>query len=666
MTIENGSPSSNSSGNSIGGGIYDAGTLSLTGDVTLTQNQATASGGAIGVDVSSGALTVTDSTLSDNSTSLSGGAIADGGSSSATLDGDRFVGNTAQMSGGGVYLESNLAGPSVVNQDEFENNTASSAGGGGLVVGTGSLSSSGSSFIDNSAANSIAGGIGVGTPSSISLVNATISGNQAGAGAGIYFTATTPTTMTNDTIAFNDATGSGGGVYLPGDATAASGSTGVRNTIIAQNTGGDCSNGSGQPPQFTRTEDAGNNLDGDGSCFRGDAASDKVDVANPLVAQPADNGGPVLTDALEPGSPAIDGGTDAGCPATDARGLTRPQGASCDIGAYEVTPTGLSLANSAPATASTGVPLNDTITASNAGPASSTGATVTDQLPADATLYGTNAQQGSCASAGFPATVTCRLGSIGAGSSATVTLVVAYSQPGSVTNTASAANNEGALVNASASTNVVAPVAPAGASAPSATTGAATGIGPGAATLTGQLGTGGQPTTYFFEYGTSGSYGSITPIVLTGAAPQNVSAAISGLKAGTTYHYRLVAINDSGSSFGGDQAFATPRSRLLLGAGKLRVKKGKVLVSFTCASATACAGSLSIKARVSPNRAMQCTVPGRAGYRIAAGRRKLVKVALTRPCLAALAAHHGKLAARLTAKPRTGQAGVVNKAVALR
>ena len=40
--------------------------------------------------------------------------------------------------------------------------------------------------------------------------------------------------------------------------------------------------------------------------------------------------------ALEPGSPAIDAGTNAGCPATDARGVLRPAGLACDIGAFEV------------------------------------------------------------------------------------------------------------------------------------------------------------------------------------------------------------------------------------------------------------------------------------------------------------------------------------------
>jgi hypothetical protein len=55
-----------------------------------------------------------------------------------------------------------------------------------------------------------------------------------------------------------------------------------------------------------------------------------------ILAPRADNGGPTLTHALVPCSPAIDAApVDADCPATDQRGNARPQGAMCDIGAFE-------------------------------------------------------------------------------------------------------------------------------------------------------------------------------------------------------------------------------------------------------------------------------------------------------------------------------------------
>jgi len=57
---------------------------------------------------------------------------------------------------------------------------------------------------------------------------------------------------------------------------------------------------------------------------------------DPLLGPLADNGGPNKTMALQPGSPAIDAGNNATCPTTDQRGINRPQGSDCDIGAFEL------------------------------------------------------------------------------------------------------------------------------------------------------------------------------------------------------------------------------------------------------------------------------------------------------------------------------------------
>jgi hypothetical protein len=61
---------------------------------------------------------------------------------------------------------------------------------------------------------------------------------------------------------------------------------------------------------------------------------------DPKLAPLADNGGPTQTMRLQPGSAAIDQvpASGAGCPATDQRGVARPSGTACDIGAYESTP----------------------------------------------------------------------------------------------------------------------------------------------------------------------------------------------------------------------------------------------------------------------------------------------------------------------------------------
>ncbi len=60
-------------------------------------------------------------------------------------------------------------------------------------------------------------------------------------------------------------------------------------------------------------------------------------LINPQLGALADNGGPTRTQAVGPGSPALDAvpATGAGCPETDQRGVTRPHGQGCEIGAFE-------------------------------------------------------------------------------------------------------------------------------------------------------------------------------------------------------------------------------------------------------------------------------------------------------------------------------------------
>jgi hypothetical protein len=59
-----------------------------------------------------------------------------------------------------------------------------------------------------------------------------------------------------------------------------------------------------------------------------------TDILDPTLA---DNGRPTFTHALVPGSPALDASpVDADCLPTDQRGVTRPQGSACDIGAFEL------------------------------------------------------------------------------------------------------------------------------------------------------------------------------------------------------------------------------------------------------------------------------------------------------------------------------------------
>jgi hypothetical protein len=97
---------------------------------------------------------------------------------------------------------------------------------------------------------------------------------------------------------------------------------------------------------------------------------------------------------------------------------------------------------------------------------------------------------------------------------------------------------------------------------PTATTGAASGVTTSGATLNGTYNPDGHATTYHFIWGTTTSYtGTPTPEsspAVGGTSNQSASAAITGLQPSTTYHYKVVATNGSGSTTASnDQSFTT-------------------------------------------------------------------------------------------------------------
>ena len=78
------------------------------------------------------------------------------------------------------------------------------------------------------------------------------------------------------------------------------------------------------------------------------------------------------------------------------------------------------------------------------------------------------------------------------------------------------------------------------------------------ATLKGSLNPDGLSTTFHFQYGTTASYGLTTaPQTQTGDTSRPVSAHINSLAAHTTYHFRIVASNTAGTTFGSDRTFTT-------------------------------------------------------------------------------------------------------------
>lgn len=96
---------------------------------------------------------------------------------------------------------------------------------------------------------------------------------------------------------------------------------------------------------------------------------------------------------------------------------------------------------------------------------------------------------------------------------------------------------------------------------PTVTTAAATAVTWSSATLNGTVNPQGTATSYRFQYGETIAYGTTTPTTSAGAGSAGVAvtAALTGLTAQRTYHYRLVALRgDAVVATGADMTFTTP------------------------------------------------------------------------------------------------------------
>lgn len=130
------------------------------------------------------------------------------------------------------------------------------------------------------------------------------------------------------------------------------------------------------------------------------------------------------------------------------------------------------------------------------------------------------------------------------------------------------------------------------AAAPTATTGGASDLTQTSAKLHGSLKPNNEATTWHFDYGTTNAYGASTteqgPIA-AGSGTTAVVTDVGGLSPGTTYHYRLVATNASGSIGGKDRTFTT-RPGVSLNASRNPVLFGSPVTLSGQVFGTAAAG----------------------------------------------------------------------------
>jgi hypothetical protein len=314
----------------LGGGIYNTGTLTLTNS-TVSNNQAVGSesmmmdiqarsafGGGI---YSTGTLTVSTSSVNNNSAT---GGIGVGIPST----------NGGAANGGGIFS----TGPLAITNSTVAENTAkgdaavaagTGAANGGGVYSIGTLTASNSTFASNAA---------VGAFAEIGQAD----------GGGLFLIGGTAT-LVNDTIADNtlnnsDLGSTGVGLAVTGPATAV-----LQNTLVAANTVGGFDFAVPSDVSGAVSSTSSHNLLGVGgtSGLTGGVNGNRVGLStaplNPRLGPLQNNGGSTLTLALLLGSPAIDAGDNTLSPGpTDQRGQPRIAGREIDIGAYEFqAPAGL-------------------------------------------------------------------------------------------------------------------------------------------------------------------------------------------------------------------------------------------------------------------------------------------------------------------------------------
>jgi hypothetical protein len=458
----------------------------LTGTATVTITAVSITGGSVvgntgfkeggGVRVNTfGHLVVTDSTVMSNTAgSGSGGGLYNAGALEVVAS--RILGNTAR-DGGGIYNETRqleyqnwlTATASIVSQNEAQDlgggiynmgrviardleisgNAAKGTGGGG-IYNSSSATIAATAIISNSAPSTSGyGGGGIlNRGGYLTLVNSTVSGNSAGTvGGGITHRDGGRTNLNNVTIAFNTGTGFYHGA--PYNAH-------LNNSILAGNVPTDC-HGWLTSPSYILVQIAT-------ECIL-DGGSGNVTGVDPWLT-PLQYRSPVAFHlpmagslTIDHGSPSQPGMDTSACEPVDQRGVPRPQGAVCDIGAVELEQADLELGlDDGPDPVQVQGQLALTSTVTNVGALTTTQVTLASTLPVGITPGEYITSQGSCGLSG--SLLLCDLETVYPGGVATMTLVLTPTVPGAISTTTEVAGQAlelDLIDNSATNTTVVTP-----------------------------------------------------------------------------------------------------------------------------------------------------------------------------------------------------------------
>ena len=313
--------------------------------------------------------------------------------------------------------------------------------GGAFQVGSGSTLSLFDLAIFNNSVSASGGAI-ANLGGTVNITNCTLNGNSTftilstgNDGGAIRNENNGTVNINNSTISMNSAQDDGGGISNAGGST-----VNLSNTILEGNTNGD---GSTPDCSGTLSSQDFNLIQDTTGCTVTGTTTNNITGTGANLGPLQNNGGNTLTKALLEGSPALDTGNPAtpdgvapNCETTDQRGITRPQGLACDIGAYEdevIPPPVVSEADliifkvPSVAIANNGDQgIFFTITVTNEGPDPATDVHVSDDLTGAGNFNVTDIQtdQGTCsAPSAVSLAIECSLGQINMGQTVTIKII---------------------------------------------------------------------------------------------------------------------------------------------------------------------------------------------------------------------------------------------------
>lgn len=259
-----------------------------------------------------------------------GGGLALAAGDTAIITNTLFAFNSA-LGGGAIGVAlTNTRQSLEIDDSELRGNAAGSFGGGALLAGFSDVTIDRSRLDDNLAnhGGAIASLTTDGLDPSLVLRDSTLDGNRATPlnGGAIDL----PTTHSGALVAESD-TFVGNSAPDGGDFSGTPSTVLLHNSILGPQSAPACAGS-------IVVASGGHNLASDDSC--GLSGSGDRQSLDPRIGAVSDNGGPTATALPQVDSPALDAADPVGCQPTDQRGVRRPQGAGCDIGAAERSVSG--------------------------------------------------------------------------------------------------------------------------------------------------------------------------------------------------------------------------------------------------------------------------------------------------------------------------------------